>query len=527
MTLDGREPVANPLFCQPTGFVTKCKIASNSTPASNPAVYGQELAKEFQPDGVETAFPKVGDGYTELIVVIRQTKTGTGERDDVLLASWFSGESLDPGADEIWVRMAQGKTDGHVEVRTWQTELDLEAELLKALVGHVAEIEHDRDERGFGASLGGVLSDKGVFFNAAWPEKNRGGSAEQCENWQVLSPVRGKGYGVDELNRFLHERFKAEALRFATRRSSRTPHPNGGQRIIYGDKVMSIVNERRRTLGRGEELVSNGEIGVVVGQAKFGRNWDGETPKRLDVEYGTQLGTTFVYWPSDFGDDRGVVLELAYALTIHKSQGSQFHQVFVVVPQPCFILGRELIYTALTRQLERVVLFVQGQPTDIRAYTSPKYSEVARRYTNLFQAPDMTNVDGGFLERRLIHRTARGELVRSISEVVVADALHAEGIDYHYEKGLQGQDRVERYPDFTAEDPATGITIYWEHLGMLSDPAYRRRWEKKVEWYKKMCLTPDGPENDKGERLVTSQNRRDGAIDSKQIRQQVREVFDL
>ena len=43
MTLDGREPVANPLFCQPTGFVTKRKIASNSTPASNPAVYGQEL----------------------------------------------------------------------------------------------------------------------------------------------------------------------------------------------------------------------------------------------------------------------------------------------------------------------------------------------------------------------------------------------------------------------------------------------------------------------------------------------------
>ena len=43
MTLDGREPVANPFFCQPTGFVTKCKVASNSTPASNPAVYGQEL----------------------------------------------------------------------------------------------------------------------------------------------------------------------------------------------------------------------------------------------------------------------------------------------------------------------------------------------------------------------------------------------------------------------------------------------------------------------------------------------------
>jgi ATP-dependent exoDNAse (exonuclease V) alpha subunit len=52
---------------------------------------------------------------------------------------------------------------------------------------------------------------------------------------------------------------------------------------------------------------------------------------------------------------------------VHKSQGSQFDQVFVVIPQPCFILGRELIYTALTRQVDRVVLFVQGQPTDLRA----------------------------------------------------------------------------------------------------------------------------------------------------------------
>ena len=62
---------------------------------------------------------------------------------------------------------------------------------------------------------------------------------------------------------------------------------------------------------------------------------------------------------------------------------------------------------------------------------------------------------------------------------------------------------------------------------MLSDPTYRRWWKEKKKWYRTMCLTPDGPENDKGERLVTSRNRPDGAIDSKRIRKQVREVFDL
>jgi hypothetical protein len=92
---------------------------------------------------------------------------GTAGRDDQLLTSWFSGEAPDPGADEIWVRMARGETDGHVHVRTWQSDEDLKTALLEAMVQHVPEIEHDRDERGFGVSLGGVPSDKGVFFNAA------------------------------------------------------------------------------------------------------------------------------------------------------------------------------------------------------------------------------------------------------------------------------------------------------------------------------------------------------------------------
>ena len=138
----------------------------------------------------------------------------------------------------------------------------------------------------------------------------------------------------------------------------------------------------------------------------------------------------------------------------------------------------------------------------------------------------LADPSGAFLERGLIHRTARGELIRSISEVVVADALHAEGIDYHYEKALLGADGVERYPHFTAEDPATGVTVYWEHLGMLSDPTYAKRWDKKLKWYEAKDLEPKGPENDKGERLLTSQNRNDGAIDSAQIRQQVRDVFE-
>ena len=49
--------------------------------------------------------------------------------------------------------------------------------------------------------------------------------------------------------------------------------------------------------------------------------------------------------------------ETAYALTIHKSQGSEFNQVFVVLPNEVSrILSRELIYTAITRARKTVVI---------------------------------------------------------------------------------------------------------------------------------------------------------------------------
>lgn len=48
----------------------------------------------------------------------------------------------------------------------------------------------------------------------------------------------------------------------------------------------------------------------------------------------------------DKGEDQDAAIELAYAITIHKSQGSDFDTVFVVLPKTGRILSRELIYTS-------------------------------------------------------------------------------------------------------------------------------------------------------------------------------------
>jgi hypothetical protein len=64
-----------------------------------------DIVAELAP--ATTRFPRVADGYAELSVIRRQEITS---EDDVLLADQFSGRALDAGADEVWDRIAQGKT---------------------------------------------------------------------------------------------------------------------------------------------------------------------------------------------------------------------------------------------------------------------------------------------------------------------------------------------------------------------------------------------------------------------------------
>lgn len=78
-----------------------------------------------------------------------------------------------------------------------------------------------------------------------------------------------------------------------------------------------------------------------------------------------------------------------------------------------------------------------------------------------------------------IHRTDRGDWVRSKSEVIIANLLHQLGLDYRYEYPLEGAvvSGVRR-PDFAFFD-RDGKPLVWEHLGMLDDAQYRAKWQKK------------------------------------------------
>ena len=116
----------------------------------------------------------------------------------------------------------------------------------------------------------------------------------------------------------------------------------------------------------------------------------------------------------------------------------------------------------------------------------------------------------------LIHRNSTNTLVRSKSEVIVADTLTRFGISYLYEESLCSKDnpRDFRLPDFTIK--YEGETWYWEHLGMLSTPSYASAWERKERWY---------AANGFLERVITSEDGPDGSINVPIIEDKVRKTI--
>jgi hypothetical protein len=209
-------------------------------------------------------------------------------------------------------------------------------------------------------------------------------------------------------------------------------------------------------------------------------------------------------------------LELAYALTIHKAQGSEFNTVFLILPKSPLMVTRELLYTALTRQKAKVVVLHQGEALELQKLSSEKFSTTARRLTNLFRPPKPVDVQGTFLEERLIHRTARGEAVRSKSEVIIADHLFHKKVLYRYEQALT-LSGVTKYPDFTVTDDDAGRTYFWEHCGMLHEPSYQRRWKQKKDWYRENGILPQEEGGGPNGILIVTEDSANGGISSSEI----------
>ena len=154
---------------------------------------------------------------------------------------------------------------------------------------------------------------------------------------QVLTPMRKGALGVETLNKILQE-----YLNPASDKKAEIVHGDGIFR--QGDKVMQIKNNYQLEW----EIVSKYGIPVDGGQGVF--NGDvgiikeiNETAKTLTVEFDDMRR---VKYPLSGLDE----IELAYAITIHKSQGSEYPAVIMpILSGPKMLFNRNLLYTGVTR----------------------------------------------------------------------------------------------------------------------------------------------------------------------------------
>ena len=412
---------------------------------------------------------QLSEALARLTVEVRSVRTADTKNeeqpsDTLRLASWFTDFPPSGFSEQVLSRLCLGESLNDLEVVYWSTTEELRERLLDQFQRHL-KLRNSTDIVGFNKSFG--------FADEGWIKRD---DPDGIENWQLLSPTRMHPYGVVELNRWVQGKFRAKEKQNA--REFRGVQI-GDEGIVVNDKVIQLKNGDRecyfwKTGESGEEYLANGEIGgVAKGSGGF-----------LNVFFAGRPMVSFGYRSTDFGEDR-VPLELAYALTIHKSQGSQFQTVFVVLPKSSRSLSRELVYTALTRSRQRLVLLCEGDNAGLLYDLSrPEKSDACRRNTNLF---------GGILRERngepphaenLIFKTEKGHMVRSKSELIIANLIHREGIRYEYEQPLDGQKVLGLlHPDFSFAD-AAGDRVIWEHLGMMHDDEYVRGWNWKLEWYR-------------------------------------------
>lgn len=82
-------------------------------------------------------------------------------------------------------------------------------------------------------------------------------------------------------------------------------------------------------------------------------------------------------------------------------------------------------------------------------------------------------------------KTLRGDLVRSKTELIIADKLFNAKIPYHYEVATQS-DIGRLYPDFYILNKRTRKTYLWEHFGKMDDPEYCKKTLLKIEAYERL-----------------------------------------
>ncbi|GAB3740519.1 ATP-dependent DNA helicase [Spirosoma lituiforme] len=358
-------------------------------------------------------------------------------------------------SDDLLKRIKSGKPDisKGLRIHYWQTEVELynhiNAEFDDLCNSH--QFTGTREER---MNQLFRLLPNGAVNSQKKPDLDR---------LQLITPYNADFWGTGQLNDFIQEHYKS---------SKELALMNN--RFKQADKIIRTKNYYERN----KLVLSNGSIGLIRMEGKQEVLYFPELkePMPLNGESGIRS--------SDRED-----FDLAYAISVHKAQGSGFNHVFLILPKKLGLLSKELVYTALTRSKESVTLFVQGSFDEpfgkgvLDKARSRSFTE-SRRTTLLLPKPFKfyaLEADGTFIESRV-------ELL--IYQALKAAQNNVGEADFTFsyeEKPFANGTEVPIKTDFTIRHQTT--TWYWEHLGRLGNKRYEQTWQEvKKPTYKSAGL---------------------------------------
>lgn len=368
----------------------------------------------------------------------------------------------------------EGKQSEGLFLYKWKNRTDLFDKVNKA----IADVSEFELENADGETLFGKLNLLFGLYNNGYVNNQDYKFKEilNLERLQILSPYRTSYFGTLGLNKLIQDQY-----RIKSGFSKQDKYFRHADKIIRINNWYTGFNENRKL------KLSNGSIGVVTVNQKTSK-------EEREYEERKYYFKDYDYPITSIDDEEN--FDLAYAITVHKSQGSDFKNVFLVIPQKQSLLSKELLYTALTRSKYRLFLFVQDVEENL-LLKAKHNSHLIHRNTSIFQSP---------IDKKGKYSPEPGVTVSSKIEMIIYNALKKSGLNFKYEDPLK-LDKLSYliHPDFTIT-LRNGKKIYWEHLGMLDTRKYYRDWQERLKNYKEhdladYLITTDDLNGVKNERL--------------------------
>lgn len=165
----------------------------------------------------------------------------------------------------------------------------------------------------------------------------------------VLSPLTESEFGVKNINKKLQESegLDRSGLHYQDKQRGWIPWiTSTGDMLLEGDPVLVTVNNY------GDKAdIRNGDLGIITEVFS--------SPGEIDGAVGVmEVNGIAIYLTSNILEK----IQLGYAITIHKSQGSQWSTCFVMLPMEASgMIDQTLVYTAITRPADRLILMGDGR----------------------------------------------------------------------------------------------------------------------------------------------------------------------